>query len=138
VPPAPADVSAVAAPQLHLPALAAADNRRYLYWSTDGFPEIANGRASVQPAFTQRLIEAMDGFPDRASVALLREEGVRSVILHLARVEGTPQESAARRPIAGLGLRRRRIGGVLAYELRSPSASSPIAGAPGSGRSSER
>jgi hypothetical protein len=138
VPPPPADVSAVPAPQLHLPALAAADNRRYLFWSTDAFPDIVNGRSSVQPVFTQGLIEAMDGFPDRASVALLREEGVRSVILHLARVKGTPQEDASRRPIVGLGLSRRNIGDVLVYELRSPSASSPIAGAPGSGRSSER
>jgi hypothetical protein len=91
----------------------------------------------VQPAFTQDLIEAMDGFPDRASVGLLREEGVRSVILHLARVKGTPQQDAARQPIAGLGVTRRRIGDVLVYELRSPSASSPIAG-PGGSRSSER
>jgi hypothetical protein len=138
VPPAPADVSGVPAPQLHLPALAAADNRRYVFWSTDGLPDIVNGRSSVQPAFTQDLIEAMDGFPDPASVAMLRDEGVRSVILHLNRIEGTPQANAARRPIAGLGLSRRRAGDVLVYELRSPSASSPIGGPPGSGRSSDR
>jgi hypothetical protein len=128
VPPAPADVSDVPAPQLHLPALTAADNRRYVFWSTDGFPDIVNGRSSVQPAFTQKLIEGMDGFPDRASVALLRENGVRSVVLHLARVDGTPQEDAARRPVAGLRISRRRDGPLLIYDVRSPSASSPIAG----------
>ena len=34
------------------------DNRRYLLWSTDGFPAIVNGRSSLNPAFTER--------PDRA------------------------------------------------------------------------
>jgi hypothetical protein len=130
VPPAPADVSGVPSPQLHLPALTAPDNRRYVFWSTDGFPEIVNGRSSIDPAFTERVIEAMDAFPDRTSVALLRRRGVRSVVLHLARADGTPQEGAARAPIAGLGLSRRRVGGVLVYELRSPNASSAVTAEP--------
>ena len=54
VPPAPRSTSrSVPAPQLHLPAERATDNRRYLFWSTDGFPEIVNGRSSVQPEYTQ-------------------------------------------------------------------------------------
>jgi hypothetical protein len=132
VPPAPGDVSGVPAPQLHLPAPLATDNRRYLFWSTDGFPAIVNGRSSVQPEYTQNLIDAMDNFPDAASVELLRERGVRSVILHLARVKGTAQEDAAARPITGLGITRRRIGDLLVYELGSSSASAPpTAGRPG-------
>jgi hypothetical protein len=126
VPVAPADVSDVPAPQLHLPAPLATDNRRYLFWSTDGFPAIVNGRSSVQPEFTQQLIDAMDDFPDRASVELLRERGVQSVILHLARVKGTAQEHAAERPVADLGIGRERLGGVIVYDLRSPSASSAV------------
>ncbi len=128
VPAAPADVSAPPDPQLHLPAELAADNRRYLLWSTDGFPEIVNGRSSIQPEYTARLVEAMDAFPDRESVAVLRDRGVRSVILHLARVPGTPQRGAASAPIAGLGLTKTRIGGVIVYEVGSPSASSPVTG----------
>ena len=125
VPPAPADVSELPAPQVHLPARLAADNRRYLFWSTDGFPALVNGRSSVQPSFTQHLIDAMDSFPDRPSVALLRERGIRSVILHLARVEGSPQERVASRPLAGLGISRMRLDDLLIYEIRSPNASSP-------------
>jgi hypothetical protein len=125
---APADVSEVPAPQLHLPAPLAEDNRRYLLWSTDDFPPIVNGRSSVQPEFTTRLIEAMDDFPDAASVALLRREGVRSVILHLARLPDTEQVGAARKPVAGLGLERYRLGEVIVYQVRSPSASSPEIG----------
>lgn len=130
VPPAPGDVSEVPAPQLHLPAPLATDNRRYLFWSTDGFPAIVNGRSSVQPEYTQDLIDAMDDFPDRASVELLRERGVRSVILHLARARGTAQEHAAERPIAGLPITRRRLGELVIYEVRSPNASPAATPAP--------
>ena len=133
VPELPADVSDVPQPQLHLPAPLAEDNRRYLLWSTDGFPEIVNGRSSIQPEFTTNLIEGMDEFPDRASVAELRRQGVRSVILHLDRVKGTEQSAAADKPIAGLGLRRTHIGGVLVYEIESASAASRPREAPGLG-----
>jgi hypothetical protein len=128
VPAAPADVSSVPAPQLHLPARLADDNRRYLLWSTDGFPLIVNGRSSIQPTYTARLIRAMRDFPDRQSIARLRREGVRSVILHLDRVPSSPQSGAARRQIAGLGLTRRRLGSLLVYEIGSPSAFPPGAG----------
>jgi hypothetical protein len=124
VPEAPADVAGVAAPQLHLPALLAEDNRRYLLWSTDGFPDIVNGRSSVQPEYTAEVIDAMRSFPDAASVAVLREEGIRSVVLHTDRLLGSPQGLALTRPIAGLGLDRRPLeGGVIVYEVRSPTAS---------------
>ena len=65
-PPAPAGAPA---PQLHLPALRPEDNRRYLLWSSDGFPKMINGRSSTIPEFTTDLIESMDDFPSRATVA---------------------------------------------------------------------
>lgn len=133
VPEAPADVSAVLAPQLHLPATLAEDNRRYLLWSTDGFPDIVNGRSSVQPEYTADIIEAMDSFPDRTSVATLRREGIASVLLHTDRIIGSPQGLVLGRPLRGLGLERSRLGGgVIAYEVRSPSATSRGSDAPGS------
>ena len=122
VPEAPADVSAVPAPQLHLPATTAEDNRRYLLWSTDGFPAIVNGRSSIQPEYTADVIAAMNSFPDRESVATLRREGIASVLLHTDRILGSPQGLGLGRPLAGLGLERSRLeGGVIAYEVRSPS-----------------
>jgi hypothetical protein len=133
VPEAPADVADVPAPQIHLPALLAEDNRRYLLWSTDGFPDIVNGRSSVQPEYTAEVIDAMRSFPDAASVAVLREEGIRSVVLHTDRLLGSPQGLALTRPIAGLGLERRELeGGVIVYEVRSPTASA--GGSAASGR----
>ena len=54
------------------------DNRRYLLWSTDGFPEIVNGRSSLNPAFTERLIERRGAVPrpahGRAPVAARGEQ----------------------------------------------------------------
>jgi hypothetical protein len=117
VPEAPIAFGSIPAPQLHLPAVDAEDNRRYLLWSTDGFPDLVNGRSSVQPVFTAELVDAMDAFPDPATVAELRRTGVRTVVLHTDGTEGTPQSDAAPRSIRGLGIERRRVGDVIVYEL---------------------
>jgi hypothetical protein len=127
VPGIPPSVASVPAPQLHLPARRPEDNRRYLLWSTDGFPKLVNGRSSTLPPFTDRLIGEMGTFPDAASVAELRRLGVASVIIHLDRVRGTAQEAAASQPIAGLGISRRREGPLEIYDVRSPSANSAVA-----------
>lgn len=123
-PAAPPSVADVPAPQLHLPADRPEDNRRYLLWSTDGFPEIVNGRSSVDPVLTARLIAAARPFPDAESVATLRDAGVRSVILHVGRARGTAWEGAAAMPVRGLGLELSRRGGLLIYELASAGADS--------------
>ena len=117
VPPVPPSVAMVAAPQLHLPAERATDNRRYILWSTDGFPKLVNGRSSFNPAFTLRLIERMRSFPSRRTVALLARLGVGSVVLHTNRVKGTPWDDAARRPVAGLPVTRSRRGDLVIYEI---------------------
>jgi hypothetical protein len=125
VPYAPAATADVPAPQLHLPAQTAEDNRRYLLWSTDGFPKMVNGRASTNPDLIENLIDEMDGFPDALTVERLEEFGVRSVILHTDRAAGSPQAFAAAASIEGLPLARRELpGGLIVYELLSPSAGS--------------
>jgi hypothetical protein len=125
-PPIPPSVASVPAPQLHLPAMRAEDNRRYLLWSTDGFPKIVNGRSSTEPVRIARVIERMRDFPNRSSVAELRRLGVASVVVHLDRAHGTPFEGNGSKPISGLGITRRRDGPLLIYDVRSPSASSPV------------
>ena len=128
VPYPPASTADLPAPQLHLPAERYSrpgqdDNRRYLLWSTDGFPEIVNGRASTNPELIEELINDMKNFPNAATVERLRQFGVRSVILHSTLVMGTPQQDAAGAPIDGLPLRRSVLpGGLIVYELRSPRA----------------
>jgi hypothetical protein len=117
----PADVSAIPAPQLHLPAERAEDNRRYLLWSTDGFPDMVNGRSSTNPAFTAKVIERARPFPDRRSVAYLRRLGVRSVVIHPRRTRRPRWQAGARPAIQGLGVSRRREGRVIVYEILSPT-----------------
>jgi hypothetical protein len=121
VPRIPPSTASVPAPQLHLPALRATDNRRYILWSTDGFPALVNGRSSLNPAFTEHLIENVEGFPSRQSVALLARLGVRSVVLHTDRVARTPWHRAAKRSVAGLPLIRTRRGELVIYAIRPAS-----------------
>ena len=104
-PPAPSTAD-IPQPQLHLPALTAKENRAFQLESTDGFPEIVNGRASTNPAVVLDLVKHMATFPDAATVRELQAYGVRTVVLHLGLTEGTPQAGAQRKPIAGLPLRR--------------------------------
>ena len=116
VPRPPPGQRAAPAPQLHLPA-GAFDNRRYLIWSTDGFPDLVNGRGSFIPTSFLRLVRDVEGFPDRASVARLRRLGVRSVVLHPGPARRSPWRAWRRRDVAGLGVRRTVAGGVVVYRL---------------------
>jgi len=116
VPSFPHGQATLRAPQLHLPAGDRPDTA-YLYWSVEQFPKIVNGRGAFVVSAYRKLIDSVEGFPDRPSVARLRSLGVRVVILHLAFARGTAWENAAQRPIAGLPLSRRRVGNLVVYEL---------------------
>jgi hypothetical protein len=119
VPVSPAALHGLPDPQLHLP-MSRVGNRRYVLWSTDGFPRMVNGRASFGPTLTSEIAYRARNFPDRASVAYLRRLGVRVVVLHPAFARGTSWQGAERRPVTGLGLHRERRGGVLVYRLGAP------------------
>jgi hypothetical protein len=116
VPPEPAGQRGLAAPQLHLP-MSRVGNRRYVLWSTAGFPEIVNGRASFQPALTTEIATAVADFPDAPSVSRLRELGVRTVVLHPDLAPGTSWAGTERKPIAGLGITRERRGDVVVFHI---------------------
>jgi hypothetical protein len=138
--PAPlASTADIPQPQLHLPALTAKENRAFQLESTDGFPEIVNGRASTNPAIVLDLVKHMATFPDAATVKELQDFGVRTVILHLGLTEGTPQAGAQRKPITGLPLKRYQLRdrpGLVFYEVLSSNASSgPSAGSRAAGTS---
>ncbi|MCW3065799.1 MAG: hypothetical protein JWN32_2971, partial [Solirubrobacterales bacterium] len=114
VPTAPAGQRGVPAPTLHLP-LGAFDNRRFVLWSTDGFPELVNGRGSFVPRQFVTLMRPVVTFPDARSVGLLRRLGVRSVVVHPDFRQRTAVSGAGLRR---LGLVRERRAGVLVYLLR--------------------
>ncbi|MEJ7715284.1 MAG: hypothetical protein WKF40_06095 [Thermoleophilaceae bacterium] len=109
VPTPPPGQLAAPAPRLHLPT-EAQDNRRYLIWSTEGFPEMVNGRSSFMPRQFAEVRRATARFPDASSTAFLRRLGVRTVIVHLDRRDGRP-------PPPGLGLEREVRGRIALYDL---------------------
>ena len=115
---APPGHSAAPQPALHLPT-GAFDNRRYVLWSTDGFPRIVNGRGSFIPRQFDELMRVTARFPDPRSVTYLRRLGVRSVSVHLARTAaGSPLRRASTRSLRGLDLERTRRGAVVLFVLR--------------------
>ena len=100
-------------PLLHLP-MYAYESRRYLVWSTNGFPEILNGRGSFKPTEFDELEQLMASFPDRRVVDYLRRLGVNTVVLHPDLVDGTVWEGWRRWPLDGTS-----TGGVVLYRLNT-------------------
>jgi hypothetical protein len=101
-------------PRLHLP-MYEYESRRFLIWSTDGFPAIVNGRGSFKPASFEALERRMAAFPARSVVAELRRMGVKTVVLHPDLVAATPWEDWRAWPLEGTA-----TGGVVLYRLGEP------------------
>jgi hypothetical protein len=115
-------------PLLDLPTDGALD-RIWQYFSTDGFYEIPVGNSTFDMPKVDDLRGGMNGFPDRASVEKLRYYHIKTVVLHTVLPKGLPPEhgpviaeppdpaAAAAKPIAGLGITRRRVGSLVIYEI---------------------
>ena len=115
-PPPPAVLAGRTDPIVHLPSAPGPDST-YLWWSTDGFPRLGNGNGSYVPPELASLREQTGGFPDRASVALLRSRGYRTVLVHRSLVPGTAWAAAPDRPVDGLGISRQDAGDVVVFDL---------------------
>ncbi len=114
-------------PRLDLPTDGAAD-RVWQYFSTDGFYKIPIGNSTFDIPAIDDLRGGIHNFPDKASVEKLRYYGIKTVVLHLtmpklpglvgfAKAEPPrPTENAAK-PIAGLGITRKRVGSLVIYEI---------------------
>jgi hypothetical protein len=125
--PARAEVG-VRGPILDLPTDGALD-RIWQYYSTDGFPRLANGESTFDIPREDDLRGGMAGFPDKASVEKLRFYGIHTVVLHTALPKELPPERGfvapepedpaanAKKSIAGLGITRRTVGPVVIYEI---------------------
>jgi hypothetical protein len=115
------------APVLDLPTDGAAD-RLWQYFSAGGFYKIPVGNSTFDIPALDDLRGGMNGFPDRASVEKLRWYGIKTVVLHtvMPQLPGlkspeTPEPpdyaAAALKPIAGLGIARRRVGTLVIYTI---------------------
>ena len=69
-------------PLIDLPTDGASD-RVWQYFSTDGFPKIADGNSTFDLPAEDDLRGGMSGFPDRASIEKLRYYGIHTAVLHL-------------------------------------------------------
>jgi hypothetical protein len=124
--PKPAEIG-LRGPLLDLPTDGAAD-RVWQYYSTDGFYKIPIGNSTFDIPQVDDLRGGMSGFPDRASIEKLRYYGIKTVVLHLtmpklpgivgyALAEPPNVRAAAAKPVAGLGVKRRRVGSLVIYEI---------------------
>jgi hypothetical protein len=124
--PKPAEIG-LRGPLLDLPSDGAAD-RVWQYYSTDGFYKIPIGNSTFDIPQVDDLRGGMSGFPDKASIEKLRYYGIKTVVLHLtmpqlpgihgyALAEPPNVQAAAAKPVAGLGVTRRRAGSLVIYEI---------------------
>jgi len=120
-PPRPQAVVVAPAPQLVLPGDRDLTNARAMFWSIGRFQPVLNGWSGFHPTEYTQLVDRVRSFPDAASVRLLRERGVRSVLLDRAASQGTSWADAAGRPVAGLPLRRTELGRFVIFTL-APSS----------------
>lgn len=107
-PTSPASLAGLRQPLLQLPA-AAPDNRRYLLWSTDGFPKLLNGRTGFQPRYFAETLRAVDGLSSVQALDDLRSRGVATVVINDQLPGGAGLTAAAQRllPLSGVASERR-------------------------------
>jgi hypothetical protein len=114
-------------PLLDMPTDGPAD-RVWQYYSTNGFYKIPIGNSTFDIPAVDDLRGGIHRFPDKASVEKLRYYGIRTVVLHLtmpklpgivgyAKAEPPDAAAAAAKPIAGLGITRRKVGSLVIYEI---------------------
>lgn len=119
VPAPPSAVRQAGAPLLQLP-IDFYFGSRYAYWTVGDFPPIANGTGAFEPAQAEELRKSAERFPDAQSMARLRALGIRTVVLHPDLAFGTPWQSTASRPVAGLPVTRTVEDGAVVYRLSPP------------------
>lgn len=88
-----------------------------MLWSTDGFPQVANGSSGVTPDSLNKTSEMTKSFPDAASVAYLRGLGVRTVVWYASFGPGSAWADAPNRPLDGLGVTKEQIGDDWVFHL---------------------
>ncbi|MDT4993157.1 MAG: hypothetical protein QOH97_3049 [Actinoplanes sp.] len=102
----PTALRTVTGPTLVLPTSTVWDQTTML-WSTTRFAPLANGGGTAFAAARQaQLRQIVATFPDQASIAYLKSQGVTTVILLRAQTAGTPWERAGDAPVEALGIQR--------------------------------
>jgi hypothetical protein len=121
VPEPPAALTSAHADQVRPPLMVLPSNNDFdallMLWSTDGFPSMVNGLSGFTPHAQDQLRNETHNFPDPQSVALLRDYGVRTVVVLCDRVVDTPWAGACDRNEALFGITRTKIDNAVVYSL---------------------
>lgn len=116
VPRPPAGLSTAEPPVLVLPSDQLSD-MMVMLWSTDGFPAVVNGGSGFVPARLAEVRQVAEGFPDAASIRLLQDLGVRTVVVVKSTVAGTPYAAAAEPDAFGLDIEVEDTPELVIYHL---------------------
>ncbi len=81
------------------------------------FQKTVNGGSGFEPQRLHEVREVTKQFPDQASVGMLRELGVKTVIVLRARSAGTPYEAALTAPVDGLDIKREEFTDAVVFTL---------------------
>lgn len=114
---APIDLAVLPQPLLILPSGQVADYH-LMFWSTEGWPVIANGDSGFNAESQVRLRADAATFPDAASVAALRFRGIATVVVVRSRTGPGAWPGAADLPVNGLGITRTDTGDAVVFDLR--------------------
>jgi hypothetical protein len=116
VPPRPAVFEHVRGPMVVLPSDFGPDVLTML-WNTDRYVPMVNGGSGVAPVSQYDTRKALRTFPDRGSVARLREQGIRTVVVFPEALNGTPYQGVLTRPIGTLPVRRTAVGNAVVFTV---------------------
>src|SRR5688572_12638053 len=104
------------------PASAVFENATYVLNSTAHFKPLMNGYSGYTPASYRRYAEMFQGFPDDGAIVAMRQAGVTHVLVHPARLNQDPEQTARtmERVNANPLLERMAIGqhGLALYKMR--------------------
>jgi len=111
----PASLATVEAPMLVLPS----DQRdqHVMLWLTQDFQPIVNGSSGFTPLTQQKVRDATKKFPDPVSIDLLRQMGVKTVVVLKDEVQGTDYEGALTTSVDGLGIEREERPDAVIFKL---------------------
>jgi hypothetical protein len=86
----------------------------YLLWSTEGFPTMANGNSGNFPKSYWEIREVSRTFPDEESVEVLRNYGIRNVVVIKSRPYGV---DFANRSVEGLPVERVESNDIVEFKI---------------------
>jgi hypothetical protein len=93
-------------------------NFRYMLWSTEGFPRLANGHTGHIPPSYWKITESARSFPDRASIETLNQYGIRTVVVIKSTVAGTLYAESLTRDATGLAVERNEDAETVVFRLK--------------------